>query len=117
MQKEETTSVSGFLTFGKQRQGFDRLLATQRLAPIRLCSTRRNGDNEPSSASWPERLSVRQKLKSESQRRRLTRQCHIAETGNESIRFSRSTAAAKKQITAREQARRHNETEPKQDAI
>ncbi len=37
---------------------------------------------------------------------RLTRHCHIVETGNESIRFSRSKAEAKMRIRAREQARR-----------
>jgi DNA replication protein DnaC len=37
---------------------------------------------------------------------RLTHHCHIVDTGNESIRFSRSTAEAKKRIKAREQARK-----------
>jgi hypothetical protein len=37
---------------------------------------------------------------------RLTHHCHIVETGNESIRFMRSTEQAKQRITAREQTRR-----------
>ena len=39
-----------------------------------------------------------------------THHCHIVETGNESIRFSRSTAEAKKRIKAREQTRKGPKT-------
>ena len=42
---------------------------------------------------------------------------HIVETGNESIRFSRSTAEAKKRIKAREQARKGTQQKPPNQVI
>ena len=48
---------------------------------------------------------------------RLTHHCHIVEAGNESIRFSRSTAEARKRIKAREQDRKGAKAEPEQGDI
>ena len=48
---------------------------------------------------------------------RRTHHCHIVETGNESIRFSRSTAEAKKRIKAREQARKGIKNEATKDEV
>ncbi len=46
---------------------------------------------------------------------RLTHHCHIVETGNESIRFSRSTAEAKTRSKAREQTRKGAKTAAETD--
>ena len=47
---------------------------------------------------------------------RLTHHCHIVESGNKSIRFMRRTAAAKKRIEARAQARKGNKPPPPDEA-
>ena len=48
---------------------------------------------------------------------RLTHHCHIVETGNESHRFLRSSAVAKKRIKAREQGRKGGEPQVPGDAL